>query len=499
MSQIGLLFGIYIVGLLFGMLFVQRIAAAYLVSAAFLFGAVFFTLYSLLLLAFRLPYTMTALILFVAAGILILGLLNLIRGTFREITRENNIYPWLLGLAACAAVLIFARDNNLSIATSDSFAYILNGRTLAINGLNPQSAGWLSSFGVMLPVLQASSIALDESYLYALSPLLGITLLATSGVLIYQGAQQYTAQRYLARLIAVVSVLVLGSSNFVIFHTFYVHTNILEAAFLVNAVGNAWLGLAQKKRSWLALSLVAWLGFSLGRPEAPLVALLFLTLMISCNVFPWRISLALYLPYLIVVSLWLVLLGYLIGSGSTFLTPMRIALFLLAYLGAAVMVLLGEVRWGQRLLSWYPWLLVGGLAFSLVLMFVTRPAHMLESSVSLFTNLFTLSGRWGAIWYGIAILSLLALRQRKLPNERIFAAGIPAFILLVLGLSYLRIPYHANWWDSANRMMLHVLPVWLVYLAVKFYPRWVERVQAAIRRVDRFNSKAGPGPDQVPD
>jgi hypothetical protein len=318
-------------------------------------------------------------------------------------------------------------------------------------------------------------------------------------VLIYQGAQQYTAQRYLARLIAVVSVLVLGSSNFVIFHTFYVHTNILEAAFLVNAVGGAWLGLAQKKSSWLALSLVAWLGFSLGRPEAPLVALLFLMLMISCNVFPWRISLALFLPYLIVVSLWLVLLGYLIGSGSTFLTPMRIALFLLAYLGAAVMVLLGEVRWGQRLLSWYPWLLVGGLAFSLVLMFVTRPAHMLESSVSLLTNLFTLSGRWGAIWYGIAILSLLALRQRKLPNERIFAAGIPAFILLVLGLSYLRIPYHANWWDSANRMMLHVLPVWLVYLAVKFYPRWVERVQAAIRRVDRFNSKAGPGPDQVLD
>ena len=70
---------------------------------------------------------------------------------------------------------------------------------------------------------------------------------------------------------------------------------LVVVAFL--AVWLAWLGLAQKKRSWLALSLVAWLGFSLGRPEAPLVALLFLTLMISCNVFPWRISAHLILIY----------------------------------------------------------------------------------------------------------------------------------------------------------------------------------------------------------
>jgi hypothetical protein len=63
----------------------------------------------------------------------------------------------------------------------------------------------------------------------------------------------------------------------------------------------------------------------------------------------------------------------------------------------------------------------------------------------------------------------LSFTTPSVPHARIFSYGaVTTFLLImVLGLSH---PYRPGPTDSANRMMLQVLPLAMFYFAMKFVP-----------------------------
>jgi hypothetical protein len=70
---------------------------------------------------------------------------------------------------------------------------------------------------------------------------------------------------------------------------------------------------------------------------------------------------------------------------------------------------------------------------------------------------------WGVfVPIAVAILLGSALGPR-VPGDAVYRYGIPAFLLLILALSFFRLPYHRAWTDSGGRMLTHVIPLLIQY------------------------------------
>ncbi|MEA1937803.1 MAG: hypothetical protein U9N14_01760, partial [Pseudomonadota bacterium] len=111
-----------------------------------------------------------------------------------------------------------------------------------------------------------------------------------------------------------------------------------------------------------------------------------------------------------------------------------------------------------------PDMAVTGLLFVLMLAIAIKPAHMSQSITAFAANIFGM-GRWGSL--GMALLVLYTAIWLSGPSRDFYSRMIPrfiaAYILALLFLSFFRIPYRVNWGDSANRMMVHIVPLLLTY------------------------------------
>ena len=92
---------------------------------------------------------------------------------------------------------------------------------------------------------------------------------------------------------------------------------------------------------------------------------------------------------------------------------------------------------------------------------------MLASWSATWTNL--TAPYWGSSWPALALLGLLSLRLSGYPLSRAVGAGIGVSLALVLGMVAARPhPYRALWADSANRMLLHLLPLVFFHLLLAY-------------------------------
>ena len=151
------------------------------------------------------------------------------------------------------------------------------------------------------------------------------------------------------------------------------------------------------------------------------------------------------------------------------MTPTRIFVILAGYAGMGILIWGHKYRWVKTVSNHASKIAFLGAAIILVILSLLRPDHMLESMMNVARNLF-ISGRWGFTWYVVIALLLLSPREEHIPYKDIFYYSLPTYFLFILSLSVLRMPYHANWWDSANRMMTHILPATLFYLSLRYAP-----------------------------
>ena len=76
-------------------------------------------------------------------------------------------------------------------------------------------------------------------------------------------------------------------------------------------------------------------------------------------------------------------------------------------------------------------------------------------------------GRWGITWFVFSLFLILSVTGPRVAEEEIFLYGISGFFLLLVAIVYFRNPYRIGWYDSANRMSTHVLPIVILYVLMK--------------------------------
>lgn len=466
MDQVLFLFGLYLFGLYFGLLFKRQLPLALIGASGFLWGALFWVMGGVVLSIAPLPYSpVSVLILFLILGIG-LGILHLRDKTW-HLTRPEltGLLPFAIGFLL---VLLLANQYNFSYVSSDSIEQLITARRIAAEGLSRGVIEALSLRGVYLSQLQSASAFLGADYLAAAQPAFAFTFALVFFTLSWKVISHLLSNQRLLLALTVLTSLALFSTYFILFQAFYIHNSLISAVYLFTGVSCFWLAVREGEDSWMVLGMLALLGFSLARTEAPIFALIFLLLLLSTDRIPYRTRLISVLPALFFIASWYVFLLTQMGTGTKILNPEKTLVIIAALVACGILVLLSELKWVKRfLLPYLPQIMLGILLLVLLVMAFYKPEHIKGSLyVSLLNTL--RYGRWGLTWLVFSqLLLLVSILGPRLPGERFFFFGIPTFLCLLLAMVYFRNPYRIGWYDSANRMLTHILPIVVLYVLMK--------------------------------
>ena len=464
-NQILFLFGLYVFGVFFGLLFKRQLPIALIGITGFLWGALFWVVGGMGLLTASIPYTPASmLVYFVILGIGML-VFHVRYQTWRISSRE------LACLLATAfiflLVVVLSSHFNLSTISQDSVVLISTGRNIAFRGFSQAVIKELTLRGGYLSLLQSASVFLGDGYLYASQPGFSITFFLANIFLSHRIIYHLVPDKRLTLTLSLMTSLTLFSTYFIVYQFFYINTNMISAVYLFVAASAFWLAMIEENNSWLLFGMLALLGFSLARNEAPLFSLVFLLLVISVGGVSYRVRLISILPFLIFLILWYSYLYYRMGEGTKILNPERTMIIIGSLFVLGLFVLLSEREWIKRLvLPHFPKIMLGALLLILLVMFILKPKPMIDSVYFSIMNMLAY-GWWGITWLVFSIVFVISLAGLRVPFEELFFYGISCFFSLLLALSYFRNPYRLGWGDSANRMFTHILPIVVLYVLMK--------------------------------
>jgi hypothetical protein len=442
----------------------RRVPLAFGCLSGVLWGQALWVLLGLTVLSVGIPFTVWTM----GAGLalLVAGLLwgNLRVGRF---TRAE--LGWLVGSTAVVAVVAgMAGCFNVAVATYDSYAQLGLARHLSyVGGFDPEVHATIANWGIFLLIVQGAAEMVGVEYLWGLGTATYAAFLATFGWLTQRVLRSLELSRWVASGLAVLAVVLVGSTYFLTFQAAYVHNSLLSMAFVTLAAGALWLAAREERVAWLLPFGLAVVSVGLLRVEAPLVGAVLVLLALGVERLPQRARATVGVVYAVVIAAWYVRLIPLIDVGTHILTPKR-ALVVVGAMGAlaAVSVLSGwrVVKW---LVGWGPLLVVGGLALVVVAAGARDPAHLAVSVQAMATNLLV-AEEWG--WTGWLLLTAVCLVAvlPRLPRGYLLSTVVAAFVLLTVALGMFRNPYRIGWGDSANRMLTHVVPVLVLYLVARY-------------------------------
>jgi len=373
------------------------------------------------------------------------------------------------GALAAAGLSAIFFGWKLVLVTSDSFnqlffshAFVLDPQVLrlAVNDWPP-----------FLILLHSGAPLLGEDYIAAIAPGFFFSLLALLGFL---GDRLFlSSARTLVRgMFAGAALLCLISIPMFRQHAVYIHNNLLNATFLLAAVGS--LLLAQKERSsaWLAAGMLALLGVGLTRTEGVIFVTVFLLLaFMEHERSPGDFSKGA-IPLLAALFLWELCLLFWSRSSTSMIVNSKITLIYLALLLAAMaLVLASRFSWMQRLLRMGPVLMFLACVCLLVVLWLFWPETMQVVDASIRYNLF-LKGGWGGFWYLALLLVGLTVFLPPDAGRNWLPVGMFVYFTVILAVGWERgmngLPLSVGEFDSANRMLLSLVPLFILYLLGRY-------------------------------
>jgi hypothetical protein len=464
MGDVIFIFYIYLVGLLFGKIIYPKISTVFLVFSSFLWGAAIVSSGLLILRIFNFTlignqYYIPLLILLILP---LTGLIFITKSTFRRI---DFLLIFIFSLSFFIFNYFFHLFN-FSLATIDSFSLILLGWVTSFDGMSPYVLYSFTSWGPLVPMLQSFSIFLGVEYLITLEANFGLSVICLFGYVCFSCCQQILQNTYKTILISLLSLLVLISTPMFVIQTFFIHTNLPTAAYILLIASIVWFFFNDQQESWLALMFISLIGLSICRSETfiysiPILVLLFVT---SRNM-----SKAILMSsgmFLVFVSSWLLYLYINIPRGTVILDKDRIIflIFAILFFLICVFVLRNHVIANKVKPLISKFFLLPFFAMAII-MVIVNPAHMLESNSSIIQNLFV-AGDWGVVFW-IWVLLLIAYFVIPQPDINIYLNKLTLSTMLIIScLGFFRVPYRLSWNDSANRLMTMVVPLILLMLAV---------------------------------
>jgi hypothetical protein len=376
------------------------------------------------------------------------------------------------GFAAVSAALSYY---NLSAMSFDSHHIVMLGRIIGNDhALEGRTLAELQSWGVFQVVAQSFMAFTLQDYLYSLQPVFGAAFLPVFALSLWHAVGRLGATGWVrGASVALITVALFTLYVFLI-HLVFIHTNLGTAVYLFSFVVLFWLAELDQDPSGLPLAFLCLLSLALQRLETPVVALIALIATALTTDLPRRTITPLLAVFTAIVSGWYFQLAFHLEPRNPFLTPRRSVILSVVVAGFFVWWLLSTTTWIRRINLHMHQIASGVFLAALGFAFATAPEHMATSVESWWINLTQLP-HWGYAWWGLGAALAVGLLIPPPPRHRAFTLTIWLSLAYWLFLAYAREPYRVALLDSANRMTIHIVPLFLFYLGIKAIPGVMRR------------------------
>lgn len=383
----------------------------------------------------------------------------------RLILRLSTILSGLgLSLLVLAGLVFLSHEFPAARATKDSFGYLLSAAVIAEDGSVElaRSIDVLKRLAV-IPLMHVTGSVESLGYSVSVTPLFGVLTMAVLGWGIRQEHRVHRLDARVSTVLIIVSLAYLLSVNRFGYMFFYINGHMMFAFFLLVAVvfGSA-AGREHDRRlllvSALAYAMLPWL-----RVEGVLVGSIFVAIHAASSALGTRDRLIVALPFAISGLVWW---GVVIpGRSSSFVLSLADPAFgNLVVLGALIMFVLacGASCWVRR---WSTMAVLAAMVGALLVLLLAGRGDIIGFSASVLWKNMNRSSDWGYFWYVIPVMVLLCTVSTRVTDEKRYIYGIAAYMILLLILPVLRDnPYRIGSSDSGNRMLIHVIPLMMLYV-----------------------------------
>jgi hypothetical protein len=316
-----------------------------------------------------------------------------------------------------------------------------------------------------VPLLQAPGWLTGAGYTPVAAPLSGAAALVTMAWL---SARTLIAKRLERRWVLVLvgsGLFFFMTTNRVVFDFTYIHSHMLFALLLLTAVGLSWLALVEGEHRFLYLVGITLAALAVTRPEALIVIAVFLVPILSDSRLQIRDRLVITLP---IASTTLIWYGFALLPKAADLEVSLGPPLGNVFLGLILVVFAttASLQWLRRLTRLSPWLMLGGLALLLAFHAASDPKVLAETIIAIGANV-AFEGSWAAFWFVVAPLVIATMALGRVDSARLLNFGFAGFFLSLPLMAYLRgIAFRVGSGDSGNRMLMHVVPLLVIYLVV---------------------------------
>lgn len=463
MQQAAFLAALHLLGALFMSLSGRGLPFAFSCLSGLVWGQGLCVATALLLIMTGLPYT---------AGSLFgsLGTLTVLLAIVHLVRRTLSAQQWgglILSTALVAAAAFAAGRYNFAVASFDSYAQMRLAQAFAVHGgIDSTVHSAIASWGVFLLLMQSTAIFLRLEYLWALGPVNMLVFACTFGWLQARCLRVLGTPARLSAALSVLTIAFVATTYFMLFNVFYIHNSLLSMVYLSVGVVSLWMFFASRQTAWLLPGTICLICVALLRIEAPLVGLIFAAILVAGRDVSYRARLLVAVSYSAALLVWYGVLLSIIGKGTEILTPHRAYVIMAAI--AAFAAVTAASRWSHvaRLMRWVPMTVLVTLSAAVAASAIAKPEHTSKSIQALFRNLVE-TGNWGHAWGIIGVGLLIALALPRLPHGQLFSIGLPSYAFMIVGMGMFRVPYRIGWGDSGNRMLTHIVPLVVLFLAMK--------------------------------
>lgn len=383
-------------------------------------------------------------------------------------SRWTGIGGALLSIAAYGLIAAAFNAVPLTQVTTDSFRYLISAETLERTG----SIVALDTFDVRMrhlgtPLLHTVGAFSGRDYSAAITPTMAMSGL---GVMIWLATSGFallaTPRRWRWALLGSAMLLLL-TTNRTVFHAIYLNGHMFFAIFLLINVGVSWIGAVRRDPVLFVPAGLALGAMATMRPEAAITVAIFVLPFLVDRRIETPAIWYLIAPFSIAVLLWngLVFPANAAPADLGVAGPVYGPLFIAA--GVVILAAIRDRSWTTQILPHLPKALVAILALYILGSTISDPNDAWRTVYSTVHNIVLGSGRWGAFWWVVVPLLILAARNARFPFHKLWTTPIALFGLAYISFAFLRgSGYRVGSGDSGNRILMHIALVAITYLVV---------------------------------
>ncbi len=466
---------LYLLGALITRRFVGKLPELFLAVVSIPVGILAYVLIGLTLVNLGVPISAFNMVIAVSlVGAVLVGVQWLRKEHWPNIS-GTQLGTYLGVGAVCTGMAYLFYRLNFFFVTTDSIYMVVMSRNLIESGLSRWYFASPRAMGIFVPMLQTLGMLFGHDYTWFAQPLLTTVLVF---LFIFFGLRALSGRApagWWHWAMVILATLFFFSTNIIFISSTYIHTNLNTGLFLLLTVATLHFAVQEDNAGWLFFAALGLIAFGLMRIENVLVAgLVIVIFTASRKLSPIQLRWT-FLPYLGVQFLWY--LRVLLMETNTYTDYMSDGQ-LVAVLGGlsalAVLLFLVDLPFLKKnLFPHLNRLLPLGMAALLLVLIALDPAKFTESILANLSAIFV-TGKWDAVWWVMAVLALLVPARLRFEGQTSLQTVILCFFLTVELLGMIRLPYHARWYDSANRMWLHIASVVFFFLLLalgEFYRR----------------------------